>query len=251
MTVKIAIATQKGGVGRTTSALNISHKVASEGYKTLMIDLDSQASLSAIHIKETIERSLFDLLEGQGKPGDYITEIKDNLFLLPSDSRLARIEGKKESILRDTMAGARGFDFIVLDCPPSLGFMTTAALVYADYVIIPVKTDYLSLQGLVKINLLIDIVREDKNLNPGLKILGYLPCQYDQRRVLDRQVLEVLRTRFKTIFEPIRINVNLSESVSWGESIFEYRKHSRGAQDYRKLIKAILKGVSNAKKRPR
>jgi len=244
--VKIAVVNQKGGVGKTLTVLNFAHGLALKGKRVLMIDLDSQAALTAIHIREPIRKSLFDLLQGKGRPADYIREIKANLFLLAADSRLARLESEqrknKELLLKESLTGLKGYDFIILDCGPSLGILALAALTYSNYAIIPVKTDYLSLQGLIKINDLIEVVQEGPN--PGLEVLGYLPTQFDKRRLLDREVISILKKKFKT-FNPIRQNISLGESVSWGKSIFEYRKRSTGAADYNRLIKTILKELGS------
>ena len=246
MSKNIAIVNQKGGTGKTLTTLNLSHGLTLQGKKVLMIDLDPQGSLTSILLRQPINKSVIDLMRGKEEPEDYIFKLQDkkNLFLLPSDSRLAKIEKEqqkgREFLLKRAMIRLKGFDFIIVDCGPSLGLLTIVALVFADHIIIPVKTDYLSLQGLVKINDLIEIVKE--SLNPDLKNLGYLPCQYDKRRVLDREVFSLLKKRFKNVLNPIRQNISLGESPSWGQSIFEYKEDSKGAEDYQGLVKAILRG---------
>jgi len=242
---KIAITNQKGGVGKTVTALNLAHGLARKKKRTLLIDFDSQASMTSILFRDPVERSVYDLLTAGGRPGDYVTELqqKDGLLFLPSDSRLARIESTqakdKGKLLSRALADLRGFDYVIIDCPPSLGLLTVNALAFAAGVIIPVKTDYLSLQGIVKINDLVEIVRD--GLNPGLKIRGYLPCQYDRRRVLDNEVLSIIWRRFERVYKPIRQNISVGESPSWGKSIFEYRPGSTGAKDYDGLVREILK----------
>ena len=238
---KIAVTNQKGGVGKTLTVLNAAHGLALRGYRVLMIDCDPQAALSTIYLRPPITRSMFDLLIEGGNPLDYIVEVRERLSLLPADPRLARLEGSQgDYSLKDRLGSLKGFDFILVDCGPSLGQLVVSVLNYVRWDIIPVKTDYFSLQALPKTHGLIEVVKE---LNPGLRILGHLPCQYDQRRILDREALLSLRRDYKAVFAPIRQNVSLAESVSWGQSIFEYRKRSTGAEDYGKLVKSIIKGV--------
>ena len=242
---RIAITNQKGGVGKTVTALNLAHGLARKGRKVLLVDFDSQASLTSILLKDEVEGTIYDLISAGGDPDEYIYDLSDKagLRFLPSDSRLARIESVndkgREALLKHNLGTLRGFEYVIIDCAPSLGLLTVNALVAAEGVIIPVKTDYLSLQGIVKINSLVDIVQGE--FNKGLRILGYLPCQYDRRRVLDNEVLSIMNKRFKNVFPPIRQNISIGESPSWGQSIFEYRADSTGAKDYERLVKAVMK----------
>ena len=242
---KIAVLNQKGGVGKTVTVLNLSHGLAMQGFTTLMIDGDPQSTLSGILLQEDTDETIYPVLKGDIPARECIQEVRENLFLLPSDPRLARFDGVT-GILKDKLKDVKTFDYIILDGMPSLGYLTAEYLRYVDHALIPVKTDYLSLRGLLKVLDLIFIIQEERGVN--LSILGYLPCQYDARRVLDRDVLEILKKRFKKdVFKPIRQNVSIAVSPSWGETIFEYQKNSYGAADYKRLVKEVIKRTGGGK----
>ena len=243
--ISIAIANQKGGVGKTITALNVSCGLAQKGHKVLVIDGDPQAILTSIFIKEAVRNSLYSVLKDEASIDDCVVEVKESLFLLPADPRLARIDLEIGG-LKDRLKHVKTYDYVIIDSLPSLGDLAREYLVFAHYVLIPIKTDYLTLRGTAKILDLVSIVQEEHN--PRLKVLGYLPCQYDSRRVLDRDVLGVLQKRFsKDVFKPIRQNIALAVSPSWGQSIWEYQRSSNGAKDYDRLIREILKRTGEGK----
>lgn len=242
----LTTANQKGGVGKTVTALNLGQSLARKGIKTLLVDLDPQSTLTTIFIRETVEESLYDFLGGKGKAQDFIYSIDNNLFVFPANNRLSRVEREAEedfTLLKKGISRIRGYDVMIIDSPPSLGVLTANALTAADFVLIPTKTDYLNLQTIISILGLAYSVQE--NHNQGLEILPPLPTQFDSRRVLDRQVLDLLKKRFNKVLKPIRQNVDIAVAPSWGQSIFQYSPKSKGSEDYRALVNYINKKIGS------
>lgn len=253
MTKIYAIANQKGGVGKTTSVINMSAFLASRGVRTLMVDIDPQANATSGigYNKYELERSIYDvLLEDDLLENVVVTHADSRLSVLPSSPALAGAEVElvnaigREYRLQKALETVRGrYDYVLIDCPPSLGLLTLNALTAAtDGVLIPVQCEYLALEGLTQLTQTIELVQ--KYLNPKLSIRGVMMTMYDGRTNLSRQVVEEVRGYFKgKVFRTIvPRNVRLSEAPSHGQPIHIYAPTSPGAVAYQLLTAELLKG---------
>lgn len=246
----IALINQKGGVGKTTSTVNLGACLALLGKKVLVIDLDPQANLS-IHLGINIyenKRSVYHLISGSCKPDEVVlkTEI-ENLDVIPSNIDLAGAEIElvgmvgREIILKENLGDTpERYDYVLIDCPPSLGLLTLNALTTAKEIFIPLQTEFFALQGVSKLMETFEIVR--KRLNHNLEIGGIIPCMHAARTKLNQEVLEKIKEYFEDkVFKTIiRKNVKLSESPSHGKPIITYEPTSHGAEDYMALAKEVI-----------
>jgi chromosome partitioning protein len=246
----IAIANQKGGVGKSTTAVNLSSYLGDNGYKTLIVDFDPQSnSTSGIGLeKDNIRLSIYDVLINNLDPVKAILKTPyKNLYILPSSIQLAGAEVelvssmKREYKFKHAIDKIRSqFDFTIVDCPPALGLLTVNALTGASEVLIPIQCEYYALEGLGQLMNTINLIKE--NLNEQLVITGVVMTMYDQRTRLSEQVIEEVRSYFpdkvyKTI---IPRNVRLSESPSYGKPIIYYDPECKGAQAYKSLTKEVI-----------
>lgn len=252
-------ANQKGGVGKTTTAVNLSAYLAAGGYRVLLVDADSQANAtSSLGVdKQRDEPSLYDVLEGGASAEAALVQVDrpafngvpgGGLYLLPSSVDLAGIEvelagqeqGTREYRMRQALDPLRSkFDFILLDCPPSLGLLTLNAFTAADAVIIALQCEYLALEGLMQLTNTVSLVL--KGLNKNLYILGIVMTMYDSRTNLSAQVVQEVRGHFpREAFETlVPRSVRLSEAPSYGLTILEYDPNSRGALAYQALAREL------------
>ncbi|MFH0940775.1 MAG: AAA family ATPase, partial [Candidatus Omnitrophota bacterium] len=238
----IAICNQKGGTGKTTTSINLSVYLAIEGHRVLLVDADPQGnSTSGLGTdKNALTRSLYHVLLNDAQIKDVMvkTEI-ENLSLVPSNIDLIGAEVElieepdRERRLRTSLAAiGEEFDYVIIDCPPSLGMLTLNALVAATSVLIPVQCEYYALEGLGQLTKTINLIRD--NLNPALKIEGVLMTMADFRTNLTSEVITEARNFFSDkVFETIiPRSIRLSEAPGFGKSIFQYDKNSIGAQKY-------------------
>ena len=257
MTHIICIANQKGGVGKTTTAVNLSAALAVSGQSTLLVDCDPQANATTgMGIdKQALDRNLYHGMISQSEASDIIIDTGiANLSMLPSRVELIGFEVEmmaddaREKVLRTLLAPCvKAYDYVILDCPPSLSLLTLNAMVAADAVLIPLQSEFYALEGLGQ--LLQTIKRIKQKMNPALKVEGILLTMFDRRTNLSGQVAENAETYFKDMIFKTRIprTVRLSEAPSYGKPIIFYDAVSTGAKSY----KALAAEITNGRRRSR
>ena len=255
----IAVLNQKGGVGKTTTVVNIAAALAGMGSKVVVVDLDPQAHLT-IHLglePQAIKAGSYGVLTKEAKFEEEILLVRPNLWLLPANINLVGAESElvsvvgRETILREAVKSVEDkFDYLMIDCPPSLGLLTLNALAAAEEVLIPLQPHFLGLQGFGKLLQTIDLV--NRRINPGLKVQGILLCMFDSRASLPNEVKADIEQFLKNargtncawaqariLPTYIRRNIKLAEAPSYGKTIFEYERNCHGAEDYAKVAESI------------
>ena len=248
MTKIISIANQKGGVGKTTTAINVSSLIAAAEKKTLLLDIDPQANSSSGLSITNYNPSVYEVLIGNENINDIIIDsympfldiLPSNINLVGAEIEMVDIEGR-EKLLNNALQNVTGkYDYIIIDCPPSLGLLTLNALTASDSVLIPVQCEYFALEGLGQLLNTINIVK--KHYNARLAIEGVLLTMFDTRLNLSHQVAEEVRKYFgdKVYKTVIHRNVRISESPSYGKPIIHYDAISTGAKNYMALTSELL-----------
>ena len=264
----IAVMNQKGGVGKTTTAVNLSAALAAEGRRVCLIDLDPQAHAS-LHLGVTLrddQPSIYHVLTGDKLFQDVRQQVAENLWLVPAHLDLAAAEVElagevgREVILRDKLSqDAVEFDYLLVDCPPSLGVLTINALTMVREVFLPLQPHFLALHGLSKLLRTVEIV--SKRLNRSLKLTGVVLCMYDANTRLanevsddvvayftkERKTPDCIWSEARTFTTRIRRNVRLAEAPSFGQSILQYAPTSHGADDYRELAREVIAAEESAR----
>jgi len=240
---RLAVINQKGGTGKTTTAVNLSAALAARGFNVLLIDLDAQGNVG-ICLGIRGEKTSYHLISGEAPATECIVPIRNNLDVITSNERLAeaeimlaRMEAPNE-ILRNAMikeGGEKGYHFVVMDCAPSLSLLNQNALIYADEVVIPVSCDYLSMVAVKQVMRTLDHI--SNTLHRPVKIAGVLPTFYDMRTRISHDVLENLENHFKEkVLPPIRVSTRLKEAPAFRKTIFEYDDKCNAAVDYLAVV---------------
>lgn len=257
MTKTIAITNQKGGVGKTTTAINVAYYLAKNGKNTLLIDLDPQGNAtSGLGVDKTkVEHSTIELISGKASLAEVSrATAHKHLKLVPTTSHLANTEvelardEKKFVRLRDSLKNNQEYDYIIIDSPPSLSLLTVNALIAADYVLLPVQAEFYALEGLGQLLETMKLVR--KGLNPTLELLGVLVTMLDSRTTLGNQVHQEIKKHFpgKVFKTTIPRNIRLAEAPSHGLPIGAYERWSKGARAYKAATKELIERTNQGER---
>ena len=240
----ISITNRKGGVGKTTTAINLGAGLALLDYKICIVDLDSQANVS-LSFGVDVDQSLYEVLVLGVSASSCLYPVRKNLEILPSTERLAEAKEiltgrrKREEILTQALKDLKDYDFIFLDCAPSLDILNINALVASNEVIVPISCDYLATEGA---RAHMNIIRELIEDGYRVKLSLILPTFFDQRNRKSHEIYDILKRHFgDAAAEPIRTNVRIAEAPSFKKTIFEYAPRSYGAIDYGKLVERVAK----------
>ena len=247
----ITVTNQKGGVGKTTTSINLAFYLAKSGKDTLLIDFDPQGNASSgLGIdKRELDKSMCDVMLGESTLADVVSKVEKNkhLFIAPTIPELANVEVQmaemedKFRILKHAIDEINDkYDFIIIDSPPSLSLLTVNGMIAADYLLLPVQTEFYALEGVAQLLESMNLVK--KAMNPDLKLLGVLATMYDRRTSLSSEVLAEIKKYFKDkVFDTtIPRNVRLAEAPSHGVAIGQYDRFSKGAKAYKSLAEEVI-----------
>ncbi len=252
MTTVISVTNQKGGVGKTTTAVNVAYFLAKAGKNTLLIDFDPQGNAtSGLGVeKQELEATMTEVMLGKAQLADVVMPTAHkHLSLAPSTPHLANTEvelaqaERRFTRLKLAIDSLEGYDFVIIDNPPSLSLLTVNGLIAAQYVLLPVQAEFYALEGLGQLLETMKLVR--KNMNPSLELLGVLPTMMDSRTTLSAQVLAEIHKHFpgKVFDNPIPRNIRLAEAPSHGLPVGVYDRFSKGARAYKAATKEVLDRV--------
>lgn len=239
--MSLAILNQKGGTGKTTTSVSLAAGLAEHGHQVLLVDLDSQGHIG-ISLGVEPDRTLFDVVVEDRPLEECVEEARPNLDVLCADDsladaeiHLARLEGRRDRVLSQRFGDTPNYEYVILDCGPSLSLLNKNALTYADHLIVPVGCDYLSLVGVKQV--MQTLKKVNRALMNPVDLLGILPTFYDMRNNISEESIKTLESHFHDkVLSPIRVNTRLKEAPGENQTIFEYAPNSRGAEDYRELV---------------
>ncbi|MBC7947113.1 MAG: ParA family protein [Chitinophagaceae bacterium] len=254
----VAIANQKGGVGKTTTACNLAAGLAVKGFRTLLVDLDQQRNATHSFELPEVEATLAEVLVGSKKE---LKDIRDAIYethivgldLVPANIRLALVEKQltvgEQYRLKDALSKLTEYDFILIDCPPSLGATLTQALLASHHVLVPIAAEYYPLEGVMDLD---ETIEETKRANESLKILGYLMTRYDKRNGICKEALDKVKGMYgDLVFEAIiSTNVSLQTAPAYKKSIYEHAPESKGSENYLFLTDEVLERLEVEEARP-
>ena len=243
---KIAISGFKGGVGKTTTAVNLAVALARDGHHTLLIDLDSQANATdALGVSPDSTAGVFGLLVGGGSFDQVVVPVEENLDLVPSSRALSTVDSwllqrpRPADVLRKRLEALDGYEFAICDLPPSFSQVSLNGLMFADEVWLPVSMEYFALQGVKQVLETLRMLRDEAEHT--VRVRWVIPTFHDTRNAKTRAVMQVLEEKFKAkVTRPVRLGVRLSEAPSHHKSIFDFAPDSAGAEDYRAIARSII-----------